>query len=314
MPSVPSLITRIAEKTLKDPAERVLFIEAMDKAASGVSSLVMLEEKTVLPFETFRVTDFQPEWVRCVDQGTRAGKHQLHEQGAYYCLDFSSVFSASVLREVAIPEPLVIDACAAPGGKSMLAFKQLRPSLLIANEVIGKRTGSLIANFKRCGISPAMVTRLDTQVLADSLESSADVVIVDAPCSGQSLPAKGIEAPGAFHPVSINMNANRQKRIITNAGRMVAPGGYLAYMTCTFDREENEGIVEWFLKRNPGFEAVEVPHLKAFSSSLSSVPCYRLWPFQGLGVGGFTSLLKNMSSETKSSPYLQELPVVWSAE
>jgi 16S rRNA C967 or C1407 C5-methylase (RsmB/RsmF family) len=119
------------------------------------------------------------------------------------------------------------------------------------------------------------------------------VVIVDAPCSGQSLLAKGAKAPGCFHPVTINKNANRQKRILANAAQLVAPQGYLAYMTCTYSVEENEQVIEWLLERFPRLRPVVIPHLATHQSSLSSLPCYRLWPQTGLGAGAFTILLQN---------------------
>ena len=79
------------------------------------------------------------------------------------------------------------------------------------------------------------------------------MVIVDAPCTGQSLLAKGDKALGCFHPVSINKSASRQKRIMANAAQTVAGGGYLAYMTCTFSTEENEQVGEWLMKQFPQF-------------------------------------------------------------
>jgi len=121
------------------------------------------------------------------------------------------------------------------------------------------------------------------------------VVIVDAPCSGQSLLAKGSQVPGCFHPVTMNKNANRQKRILANSAQIVAPQGYLAYMTCTYAPAENEQVCEWFLNRFPDFQPAVVPHLAPFQSHLTALPCYRLWPHQGLGAGGFTALFQNQA-------------------
>jgi 16S rRNA C967 or C1407 C5-methylase (RsmB/RsmF family) len=162
----------------------------------------------------------------------------------------------------------------------------------VGNEVIRKRTAPLISNYKRCLIDPAIVVSYDPQKLAEICGPVAQVVIVDAPCSGQSLVMKNKAAPGAFHPATISMNERRQRRILANSRALVTEGGYLLYSTCTFSRDENEDVVEWFLERFPAFEAVPVAALAAFRSHLSSEPCYRLWPHQGLGAGSFTALFR----------------------
>jgi 16S rRNA C967 or C1407 C5-methylase (RsmB/RsmF family) len=164
--------------------------------------------------------------------------------------------------------------------------------MLIANEVIGKRTPQLIANLSRCRIHPAAVSSADTSVLARVCRNAAGAVIVDAPCSGQSLIAKGHENPGCFHPATINLNANRQRRILANAAATVAPGGCLASITCTYSEKENEGNLRWFLHRFPEFAAVSVPVLEPHRSTLSEDPCYRLWPHHSPGAGAFAALLK----------------------
>jgi 16S rRNA C967 or C1407 C5-methylase (RsmB/RsmF family) len=162
--------------------------------------------------------------------------------------------------------------------------------------VIGKRLGQLVGNLKRCRVSPAIVLRLDSKILAEQIPQTAEVVLVDAPCTGQSLIAKGGKAPGCFHPVNINSNANRQKRILANSAQLVAPQGYLLYMTCTYSPEENEAVAAWFLERFPQFRAIEVPHLQAYQSHLAEIPCYRMFPQQGLGAGAFTVLFQNQTN------------------
>ena len=202
-------------------------------------------------------------------------------------------FAASALLEISQPIKLVFDMCAAPGGKSVFAWKLLQPKLLISNEVIGKRLGMLISNLKRCQISPSCVVNRDSSIFAETILVSSDLVIVDAPCTGQSLLAKGEKADGCFHPTSINKSANRQKRIIANSAKIVAPQGYLAYMTCTYSPEENEQVCEWLLEKFPQFKSVEITHLKDYQSHLSTIPCYRIFPQSRLGAGAFTALFKN---------------------
>jgi 16S rRNA C967 or C1407 C5-methylase (RsmB/RsmF family) len=199
------------------------------------------------------------------------------------------------------PISVIFDMCAAPGGKSVFAWQALQPDLLISNEVIGKRLGMLISNLKRCQIKPCGVVNRDPSIFAEMIPNSSNLVLVDAPCTGQSLLAKGEKAPGCFHHTAINKSANRQKRIIANSAQIVAPQGYLAYMTCTYSPEENEEVCEWFLERFPNFQPVEVDYLTEYRSHLTNIPCYRMFPQSRLGAGAFTVLFKNTAGgETKN--------------
>ncbi|MEG3981548.1 RsmB/NOP family class I SAM-dependent RNA methyltransferase, partial [Microcoleus sp. T3B2] len=166
------------------------------------------------------------------------------------------------------PQPikLIVDMCAAPGGKSIFAWKILNPELLLCNEAIGKRMGMPISNLKRCQIQPSAAANVDSKILAEKMPQTANLVIVDALCTGQSLLAKGDKAPGCFHHVTINSNANRQKRILANSAKIVAPQGYLAYMTCTYSTAENEQVSEWLLSKFPEFGPVTGEHLSFVKS------------------------------------------------
>lgn len=263
------------------------------------------------PFRVEPPRPEQPLWVDRLSLDAQPGKHPLHDQGAYYCLDYGSVLAASVMQTISKPVGRVLDVCASPGGKSLFAWRSLQPNWLLSNDVIGKRLAPLIANLKRCGVyahswaqqqpekaNPLQTSRIsvasqDPAMLAQYLAAQIDVVIVDAPCTGQSLLAKGSKAEGCFHPVTINKNANRQKRIVANAASLLRPGGYLAYMTCAYSPEENEAVISWLLKKNPVLKPVAVPHLKLFQSHQADFPCYRFWPQSGLGAGGYSCLLQH---------------------
>jgi 16S rRNA C967 or C1407 C5-methylase (RsmB/RsmF family) len=310
--AVPSTsLLRISRQLFPDnEEERAAFVAALTVPQPYQPAVLWMRERPEpAPFALAERLPWLPEFVDLVAPGERPGQHPLHEKGAYYCLDVSSVFAASVLRVIPAEPEVVMDVCAAPGGKSLFAWRCLRPRLLISNEVIGKRTGQLIANLKRCGANPALVTNADTAVLSHVCPASADVVIVDAPCSGQSLVAKGQEAPGCFHPATINMNANRQRRILANAASLVAPGGWLAYITCTYAGKENEGNVRWLLRQFPGFTALPVPVLEGHQSGLADIPCYRLWPQSGAGAGAFAALLKK--GESGAHGGLEGLRAAW---
>ncbi|MBK1987259.1 RsmB/NOP family class I SAM-dependent RNA methyltransferase [Sphaerospermopsis aphanizomenoides BCCUSP55] len=291
-----NLLLKLSRRLFDDADEQAKFIEALVNPKPFSPCILWCQDQPeVSPFAVEIPTIWQPEFVDRLSLGEKPGQHPLHQQGYFYCLDFSSVFAASVLLTINQPVPLVFDMCAAPGGKSIFAWKALKPDLLISNEVIGKRLGMLISNLKRCQIQPNRVVNRDSSIFAQMFAETSNLVIVDAPCTGQSLLAKGEKAPGCFHHTAINKSANRQKRIIANSAQVVAPQGYLAYMTCTYSPEENEQVCEWLLERFPQFQAVEVSHLSKYQSHLTTIPCYRMFPQNGLGAGAFTVLFKNMA-------------------
>ncbi|QSJ15585.1 RsmB/NOP family class I SAM-dependent RNA methyltransferase [Nostoc sp. UHCC 0702] len=289
-----NLLLKLSRRLFENPDNQEKFIEALIHPQPFQPCILWCQEKPeVLPFSVETPTIWQPQFVDRLHLGEKPGQHPLHQQGYFYCLDFSSVFAAATLLAIPQPVRLVFDMCASPGGKSIFAYQALQPDLLISNEVIGKRLGMLISNLKRCHIKPCIIVNRDSSIFAESIPLSSNLVMVDAPCTGQSLLAKGEKAVGCFHPTAINKSANRQKRIIANSAQLVAPQGYLAYMTCTYSPEENEEVCEWFLSRFPQFQAVNFSHLQDYQSHLTTIPCYRMFPQDRLGAGAFTVLFQN---------------------
>ncbi len=307
-----NLLLKLSRRLFENTDKQEDFIDALINPQPFNPAILWCQNQPeVLPFTVESPTEWQPDFVDRLLLGEKPGKHPLHQQGNFYCLDFSSVFAASVLLTISQPVRLVFDMCASPGGKSVFAWKALQPDLLISNEVIGKRLGMLISNLKRCQISPCTVVNRDSSIFAENIPLSSDLVLVDAPCTGQSLLAKGEKAPGCFHPTAINRSANRQKRIIANSAQLVAPQGYLAYMTCTYSAEENEQVCEWFLSKFPRFQAVKISYLDEYQSHLSNIPCYRLFPQDRLGAGAFTVLLQNTEVGKAQEINLDDLSGVW---
>jgi 16S rRNA C967 or C1407 C5-methylase (RsmB/RsmF family) len=311
----PPKLLKLAADLFSDSAEQEAFADSVLKTHPYRPALVWTQPRPEeSPFKAEDPHDWQPEFVDRLHRDQRPGQHDWHDEGQYYCLTFSSVMETCVMGKVPMNPPVVIDLCASPGGKSVMASQMLDPGLLISNEVIGKRTAQLISNLRRCRIRTACVTSLDSVVLAERCPATADLVIVDAPCSGQSLIAKGKHVNACFHSHVINHNRNRQRRILLNAAKLVKPGGWLAYMTCTYAEKENEGNLRWLLKHQTQLTPEAVPALAEFQSHLADLPCYRMWPHHGLGAGGFTSIFRNHSTGSAENLDLERLDPVWKSD
>lgn len=231
-----------------------------------------------------------PPRVYVPEEGVKHTSYDDYAQGFYYSLDLSSCWESACLAEVPAPTSS-LDMCAAPGGKTMLMAARFGAENHTANEVHPGRRGILRQNLEQCGMPQVRVTGNRPDQWARSGETF-DLLLVDAPCSGQSLLCKGIKNPGCLGSGMVNGNAKRQKGIMLSAVQCVNPGGHIVYTTCTYDPEENEKVMAYILKRVPGWEAVEVPLLASFRSRLVDFPAYRLLPMHGFGAGGFCCLLR----------------------
>lgn len=166
----------------------------------------------------------------------------LH-QGRYYVQDASSMFVAEAVRQLVgtVDEPLlVLDACAAPGGKST-AVADLLPagSVLVSNEIVPRRAAALRENIIKWGYPGAIVTRGDTRSLA-RCGLLFDLVIADVPCSGEGMMRKEPEAAAQWSEGLVQECAALQADIVANLWDALRPGGLMLYSTCTFNREEDE--------------------------------------------------------------------------
>lgn len=183
----------------------------------------------------------------------------LFHAGAYYVQEASSMFVGYVFEKY-IPKnaPLrVLDLCAAPGGKTThLASFLGKEDLLVANEVIKSRVGILKENLTRWGAVEAIVVNQDPETFSD-LEGFFDVVLVDAPCSGEGMFRKNPEAIKEWSEENVKVCAARQKRILSAAAMLVAPGGHLIYSTCTYNTEENQSNAKW-LTRTLDFAQIDI--------------------------------------------------------
>jgi 16S rRNA C967 or C1407 C5-methylase (RsmB/RsmF family)/NOL1/NOP2/fmu family ribosome biogenesis protein len=241
-----------------------------------------------LPFAVTQVPWFERGyWID--DPKTRPGEFLQFAAGDYYIQDASSMLALALCRVQ--PGHLVCDLCAAPGGKASGLLEQLQgQGFLLANEVIHSRLSLLKFALSRTGRSNHATCSHDVERLADMLPAQVDCVLVDAPCSGQSMIGRDKQSIAAFSSTQIEHSAARQQRIIVAAANLVRPGGRMVYSTCTFAVAENEMIVEQFLQGNSDWQVDPMPELEAWASPRLG-GAYRVWPHRDKCDGGFAVAL-----------------------
>ncbi len=188
----------------------------------------------------------------------------LFHAGAYYVQEASSMY-AGRLFECALDGLgrrtglRVLDLCAAPGGKTTQLLSHLdETSLLVANEVVPARATVLAENVARWGCSNVAVTQSDPSAFT-ALRGWFDGVVTDVPCSGEGMFRKDERAVAEWSPDTVRLCAARQRRIVGDVWPALAPGGYLIYSTCTFNRQEDEDNVDWIC-RELGGTCLEMRH------------------------------------------------------
>lgn len=230
----------------------------------------------------------------------------LFHAGCYYVQEASSMFLEQVLKQY-VHEPVVmLDLCAAPGGKSTLARSVLpEGSLLVANEVMRGRVQVLAENVTKWGHPDIVVLNNDPADFAQ-LGDLFDVILTDVPCSGEGMFRKDPVAVEEWSKENVTLCWQRQRRIVSDIWRCLKPGGLLIYSTCTYNREENEDNVAW-IAEELGAEMlpVEVQPEWGITGNLAGkdFPVCRFLPHRTEGEGLFMAVLRK-SGESEDDVFV----------
>ncbi len=241
-------------KLLGDEADS--FFDALENESAVKSFRVNSIKTSVEDFEkgpseiNRKKADFPPECYYTEEKFP--GSFAAHHSGAIYMQDPSAM---ATVHAVKLSEGMkVLDSCSAPGGKTtQLAATVGDRGVVVANEYDTKRCRILQGNVERMGCRNILVVNLDTAVLAETYPDTFDVVLADAPCSGEGMFRKNSLAISEWSPQNVGMCVERQREILENVAKCVKKGGVLIYSTCTFSLEENEMNVERFLDTHKDF-------------------------------------------------------------
>ena len=244
-----------------------------------------------------------------VESSIRLGHTAEHHAGMIYAQDPGAMATVAAIELRG--DELVLDACAAPGGKSSQVAEQLTTGSLLSNEYVPKRAKIIVGNFERLGVKNALVTSLDTAQLGKMYDAVFDLVIVDAPCSGEGMFRKSEEALAEWSEENVRLCAERQIDILNNLAPTVKGGGRLLYSTCTYAPEENEFAVDAFLKSHPDFHIVRVKDevervtrdgIRFEGISAENIEyCRRFYPHVSRGEGQFLALLERENNNKMSA-------------
>lgn len=229
-------------------------------------------------------------------------RHPHYYAGLYYIQEPSAMLPAS--RLPVHPGDMVLDLCAAPGGKATeLSSRMEGEGLLIANDASASRGKALIKNLAVWGSRESCITGEKPQILRKGFGCCFDCILVDAPCSGEGMFRKDAGLIRAWMDQGPEQYAPLQLEILDQAVQMLRPGGWIAYSTCTFSREEDEEVIEAILKRYPELILQETETADGFSAG--DPPCekaVRLWPHRIKGEGHFFALMKKQDIQGTSFP------------
>ncbi len=283
------------------------FIEKYTRllAAEAPAFFETFEKEPVSAFRTNPLKEAQQDFMDKIPNmpwsyyGKVSGKSPEHVTGLVY----SQEPAAQIVGQVASPQKgmKVLDLAAAPGGKSTHLLSYLENTgLLVSNEISSKRAKILVENVERFGARNVVVTNESAERLAKVFPVYFDMIVLDAPCSGEGMFRKdpaAIDYWDASYPAQC---AQLQREILVSAMDMLAPAGQLIYSTCTWSPEENEEIVSWLLE-NYDLELVPIDKINGMVDGIGYPETARMYPQHFKGEGQFVAKFRSLAESSRKT-------------
>lgn len=267
-----------------------------------------------------RISPFRLTPIPYVDNGfyyeetEQPAKHPYYFAGLYYLQDPSAMTPAS--RLPVEKGDVVLDLCAAPGGKATeLAAKLDGTGLLIANDISSKRAKALLKNIELFGVENSFIVTEYPARLRDYFTGFFDKILIDAPCSGEGMFRKEPSMIKAWEQNGPEFYSKLQREILEQALPMLKDGGMLLYSTCTFSPLEDEGSVEYLLSLDEQLHLVEMGGYEGFakgrpeligSDNTELKKCVRIFPHRTGGEGHFLALIQKGEKNKREDVPLYE--------
>lgn len=235
-----------------------------------------------------------------------------YRNGGFYMQEASASAVVGILN----PQvgEYILDLCAAPGSKmTQIAECLNQKGVLVANEYNHARANTLLENSIRHGIQNAIILNEDTSKIATEMRECFDKVLVDAPCSGEGLFWKQVDAIKEWSLDNIKLCVKRQEIILENAYHCLRKGGDMVYSTCTFNKEENEEQILSLLAKHEDLELLPIEVNYGRSGFDPKHLTRRIFPMDG-GSGHFIALLHKKGNSVRRNWSTITMNSVWQRE
>jgi 16S rRNA C967 or C1407 C5-methylase (RsmB/RsmF family)/NOL1/NOP2/fmu family ribosome biogenesis protein len=223
----------------------------------------------------------------------------LFHAGCYYVQEAGSMFIEPIFNQLPLPQnPIVLDFCAAPGGKSTHLLSLLNNrGVLVSNEIIPQRNKVLKQNIYKWGCDNVIITQSEASRFKEC-EELFDLIVVDAPCSGEGLFRKDKDAAAHWSTSVVAGCSRRQRDLLTDLLPALKPGGFLIYSTCTYEDAENDNIAE-LLIREHGLQSVLINNIP--NGVVQTGYGFQFYPHKTLSEGFYISVLRKADSRLTTS-------------
>lgn len=252
-------------KILKEEDYEKLIHSYLEKPTKSIR----LQEEKIKPVEFEKITSFELEKINPLEASyyvneEKLGNHPYHHAGLFYIQEPSAMLPPLLVPIQ--PNFKILDLCAAPGGKTLSLSNQVPDGFVLANEINYNRAKKLLSNVERLGLKNVCVSSMKSNALKEIYQEYFDVILIDAPCSGEGMFRKDEIARKEWSKEKIEEMRKIGKGLLEDSASMLKKDGYLIYSTCTFNLLENECQIIDFLKKY-SFEIVDV------SSKYDKITC-----------------------------------------
>ena len=227
--------------------------------------------------------------------------------GAYYVQEAASQFIDYLISGEELQGKRVLDMCSAPGGKTTIYSTAVgEEGLVLANEYVRSRANVLADNVRKWGMGNVLVTNNAPEHISQ-FEGWFDLVAVDAPCSGEGMFRKEEVAREDWSEEAVKMCAARQLSIVREAWQSLKDGGLFIYSTCTFNEDEDEGLLRAFIEEvGDVFEPsqrVEIDDKWGIvRGEVGAFQTFRFFPHKTDSEGLFVAIARKVEPTTQRTP------------